>query len=110
MGSTATGSVLVVDDDAAVGAVLEALLVQAGVKATHVPSAARALALLEERPFDVVLTDLRMPGMDGMQLLAKVTQTWPEVPVIVLTAHGSVPLAVEAMRAGATDFLLKPFD
>jgi two-component system response regulator AtoC len=53
---------------------------------------------------------MRMPGMDGMQLLGKIQEQWPDLPVIVLTAHGTVPLAVEAMRAGAADFLLKPFD
>jgi two-component system response regulator AtoC len=58
----------------------------------------------------VMVTDLRMPGMDGMELLVQVTKTWPDVPVIMLTAHGNVPLAVEAMRQGAFEFLLKPFD
>jgi DNA-binding NtrC family response regulator len=108
--SEVTGSVLVVDDDAAVGTVLQALLVQAGLPAVHVASGALALAALEQRPFDVVVTDLRMPEMDGMQLLGRVAATYPELPVIVLTAHGTVPLAVEAMRKGAADFLLKPFD
>jgi DNA-binding NtrC family response regulator len=102
--------VLVVDDDAAVGTVLAALLQQAGMTATHVPSGDLALRWLERAQADVVVTDMRMPGMDGMALLARVTERWPDVPVIVLTAHGSVPLAVEAMRAGAADFLLKPFD
>jgi two-component system, NtrC family, response regulator AtoC len=105
-----TGSVLVVDDDVAVGTVLVALLVQAGMKAAHVASGAAALKSVEDSPPDVVVTDLRMPGMDGMQLLAHLTARRPEVPVIVLTAHGTVPLAVDAMRAGASDFLLKPFD
>jgi two-component system, NtrC family, response regulator AtoC len=105
-----TGSVLVVDDDAAVGMVLAALLVQAGMKATHVPSGEAALRALDRAPADVVVTDLRMPGMDGMQLLARIAATSPDLPVIVLTAHGTVPLAVEAMRAGAADFVLKPFD
>jgi DNA-binding NtrC family response regulator len=105
-----TGSVLVVDDDVAVGTVLVALLVQAGLEAAHVNSGAAALKALEDRPSDVVVTDLRMPGMDGIQLLAHVAARWPDLPVVVLTAHGTVPLAVEAMRAGAADFLLKPFD
>jgi two-component system response regulator AtoC len=105
-----TESVLVVDDDAAVGTVLAALLAQAGMSASHVPNADAALLALTREPVDVVLTDLRMPGMDGMSLLANVVARWPEVPVIVLTAHGTVPLAVEAMQAGAADFLLKPFD
>jgi two-component system response regulator AtoC len=105
-----TGSVLVVDDDGAVGVVLVALLGQAGMKATHVASGEAALRALASQPADVVVTDLRMPGMDGMQLLARIAARSPEVPVIVLTAHGTVPLAVEAMRAGAADFVLKPFD
>jgi two-component system response regulator AtoC len=104
------GSVLVVDDDEAVGTVLVALLEQAGMTASHVPNGEAALRSLEGAPADVVVTDLRMPGMGGMSLLAKIAERWPDVPVVVLTAHGTVPLAVEAMRAGAADFLLKPFD
>jgi DNA-binding NtrC family response regulator len=106
------GSILVVDDDEAVGTVLVALLHQAGTSATHVKDGATALRLLEQqqRRADVVVTDLRMPGMDGLQLMRQILGRWPDLPVIVLTAHGTVALAVEAMRAGATDFLLKPFD
>ena len=102
-------SVLVVDDDLALGRVLLALLRQAGLPGEHVSSAARALAELERRPFDVVLTDLRMPGMDGMTLLSEIGSRWPGQPVLLLTAHGNVPTAVEAMRRGAAGFLLKPF-
>jgi two-component system response regulator AtoC len=105
-----TGSVLVVDDDAAVGIVLVALLTQAGMSAAYVAGGEAALRVLASKPADVVVTDLRMPGMDGMQLLAHITARSPDLPVIVLTAHGTVPLAVEAMRAGAADFVLKPFD
>jgi len=105
-----TGSVLVVDDDAAVGTVLAALLAQAGMKAKHVVSGEAALRALEHEPADVVVTDLRMPGMDGMQLLSRIAAMSPGLPVIMLTAHGTVPLAVEAMRTGAADFVLKPFD
>ncbi len=104
------GSVLLVDDDPAVGKVLGALLHQAGMQTTHVTSAEAALQLLEKRPVDVVVSDVRMPGMDGLTLLARVGERWPSLPVIVLTAHGTVPMAVEAMKAGAADFVLKPFD
>src|SRR5262245_10537284 len=97
------GSVLVVDDDVAVGTVLQAMLRQGGYEARHVTSGADALAALEARPYDVVISDVRMPGMDGMALLGEVAKKWPEVPVVLLTAHGSVPLAVEAMKAGAGD-------
>ena len=103
-------SVLVVDDDRAVGRVLVALLSQDGLEAEHVSSGKEALVLLESRPFECVLTDLRMPVMDGMELLRELSARWPDLPVIMLTAHGSVPLAVEAMKAGAAEFLLKPFE
>jgi DNA-binding NtrC family response regulator len=100
---------LVVDDDAAMRTVLVALLKQEGFSCEHVASGSEALRSLERRPFDVVLTDLRMPDMDGLALLKAIGQKWASVPVILLTAHGSVPDAVEAMKAGAVDFMLKPF-
>ena len=104
------GNVLVVDDDPAVGKVLSAQLAQAGIACRHVPDAAAALALLRESPVDVVITDLRMPGASGMELLADIGERWPDIPVILLTAHGSISVAVDAMKKGAADFLLKPFD
>jgi len=104
------GTVLIVDDDVAVGAVLAGLLEQAGIQARHVPSAERALGALASTDVDVVVSDVRMPGMDGLELLERVRERWVGVPVILLTAHGTVPLAVQAMRAGAADFILKPFD
>jgi DNA-binding NtrC family response regulator len=104
------GTILIVEDDAAVGKVLAMMLAQAGFDAHHVASAEAGLAVLETRPFDVVLSDIRMPGMNGMELLAELGVRFPELPVILLTAHGSVPMAVEAMKAGAVDFLLKPFE
>jgi DNA-binding NtrC family response regulator len=58
---------------------------------------------------DLVITDLRLPGMDGLELLAKIRQQYSVVPVVVMTAFGTIETAVEAMKAGATDFLLKPF-
>jgi two-component system, NtrC family, response regulator AtoC len=104
------GRVLVVDDDAAVGEVLIALLERAGHRAWHVRSAGSALESIDRHGAEVVISDIRMPEMDGMELLGKILDRWPDLPVVMLTAHGSVPLAVEAMRAGAADFMLKPFD
>jgi two-component system response regulator AtoC len=104
------GNVLLVDDDPAVAKVLGALLAQAGLTTHTARDGQEALALLARKPIDVVVSDVRMPGMDGMQLLSEVAKGWPDVPVILLTAHGTVPLAVEAMKAGAADFVLKPFD
>ena len=110
MTTDVTGDVLVVDDDLAVSKVLAALLAQAGITCRQVPDAPSALEALRARPVDVVLTDLRMPGPSGVDLLEAIVARWPEVPVILLTAHGNVGVAVEAMKKGAADFLLKPFD
>lgn len=71
---------------------------------------ARALALLEAAEIDVVVTDIKMPGSDGMELLAEAKRRWPEVEIIVMTAYGSVATAVDAIKRGAYDFLTKPFD
>src|SRR6478672_1030697 len=103
-------NVLVVDDDPAVGSVLEGLIEQAGAEASISPNAKAALAALELGDFDCVITDLNMPGMNGMELVSHLNRAWPELPVIVLTAHGSIPTAVEAMQRGASDFLTKPFE
>jgi two-component system, NtrC family, response regulator AtoC len=103
-------SVLLVDDDPAVGKVLSGLLHQAGIDSVHVLSAEDALTELNRVYFEVVITDLLMPGMDGMELLRRVRLSYPDVPVIMMSAHGTVPRAVEAMRAGAADFVLKPFE
>jgi DNA-binding NtrC family response regulator len=110
MTQTLTGAVLIVDDDRAVGMVLLGLLRQAGHQARYAASGIEALSILKEESIDVVISDLRMPQMDGMELVAAIKERIPELPVILLTAHGTVPIAVEAMKAGAADFLLKPFD
>jgi two-component system response regulator AtoC len=104
------GPVLIVDDDPAIGKVLSALLGQIDVQCILADSGESALELLERRPIELIISDLRMPGIDGLSLLRRVTAEWPDLPVILLTAHGSVPVAVEAMKAGAADFLLKPFE
>jgi DNA-binding NtrC family response regulator len=101
-------SILVVDDDVAVGKVLFALLKQAGYRVRHVTSGAQALVAVGEASYDAVVSDLKMPGMDGMELLAALKEHDPALPVVMLTAHGTIALAVEAMRLGAVDFLTKP--
>ena len=108
--ATARESVLVIDDDAAIGKVLVALLKQGGLDVRFAPSAEAGLAELEAQPVDLVLSDVRMPGMDGMALLDEVQAKYPDIPVVLLTAHGSVALAVEAMKRGAADFVQKPFE
>jgi two-component system response regulator AtoC len=103
-------TVLIVDDDAALRKVLGALLGQAGIASVEAASGREALLILQSRLIDAVVADLRMPEMDGMDLVSYVASGWPDVPVVMLTAHGTVALAVEAMRRGAADFVLKPFD
>ena len=109
MGTT-IGTVLVVDDDVGVRKPLAAQLGQANVTVLQAGNGIEALALLQKTLVDVVVTDVRMPGMDGLQLLDQVVTRWPDLPVILITAHGSVPMAVEAIKKGASDFVLKPFD
>jgi two-component system response regulator HydG len=101
--------VLVVDDDAGLRYTLTEILGGAGHTVTTADSGAQALARLPEG-FDLVLTDLRMPKMDGITLLRRVLAEAPGTRVIVLTAHGSERHAVDAMKAGAWDYLKKPFD
>ena len=102
--------VLLVDDDTAITTVLGSLLKQEKMAVMCAASGAQALAALTKHPVDLVVTDLRMPGMDGMTLLRQIAQSHADVPVVVLSAHGTVSLAVDAMKAGAADFLTKPFD
>ena len=101
---------LIVDDNKTTTNSLCALVKRRGHEAMAAYEGAEALRALETRLVDVVVTDLKMPGMDGMELLRRIRERWPEVIVIVITAHGSVEAAVEAMKNGAFDFLTKPLD
>jgi len=103
-------AILVVDDDAPVGEILGAQLRQAGHDCQVVTSGAQALEALEQRPFAMVLSDLHMPRMDGRALLSEIGARWPHVPVALISAYGTISIAVEAMKAGAVDFVQKPFD
>ncbi|MFH1809640.1 MAG: sigma-54 dependent transcriptional regulator [Pseudomonadota bacterium] len=102
--------VLVVDDEPGVRLILRGLLGQLGYGVVDAEAARPALEVLEREPVDVILTDLQMPGEDGLWLLDEVRRRMPFVPVVLLTAHGSVENAVAAMRRGAADFLTKPVD
>jgi DNA-binding NtrC family response regulator len=105
-----TARVLVVDDEARMAEVVAAALRRAGHECETCANAEAALAALDERAVDVVVTDWKMPGMDGVELLRRVHARRPGLPVILLTAHGTVPAAVAAMREGAFDYVTKPFD
>src|SRR5580692_11274247 len=102
--------VLVIDDDASLRFTLEAVLSDAGLVVETCDGGAAGLAAFEARGADVVLTDLAMPDMDGMQVLERMRANDPSVPVLMLTAHGSERVAVAAMKAGAFDYIPKPFD
>jgi two-component system response regulator AtoC len=102
--------VLVVDDEQSLRKVLAATLQREGYEVTVCGDGEEALSALERDGADVVVTDLVMPKLDGLALLRKVVSRHPDVPVIVITAHGRIDSAVEAMKAGAFDFLAKPFD
>ncbi|MDP2304966.1 MAG: sigma-54 dependent transcriptional regulator [Pseudomonadota bacterium] len=102
--------VLVVDDDRAMCDLLEEALDELGFAATTRTAPAAALQALAELDFDVVVTDLNMAGGDGLALCARVAESRPDIPVIILTAFGSMEAAIGAIRAGAWDFLTKPVD
>ena len=100
---------LVVDDDIQMLSALEAALRRKGHSVETASNGIDAASKLEKETVQAVITDLRMPGMNGLELLQHVRRTKPALPVIVLSAYGTVPTAVEAIKAGASDFLLKPF-
>ena len=103
-------TILVVDDDKNILQVLEARLASAKYKTLTARSAEEAVELLSRHPVDLVVSDVKMPGMGGVGLLREVLAQWPTVPVILLTAYGSIPDAVSTIRSGAADYLTKPFD
>lgn len=102
-------SVIVVDDEASIRTAVEQWLSLSGFTVQLFARAEDCLAQLPQHFPGVVISDVRMPGMDGLQLLERLRAQDPDLPVILLTGHGDVPMAVEAMRNGAYDFLEKPF-
>jgi len=103
-------TILMVDDDKNILQVLEARLSFAHYKTLTAKSAEEAVELLAQHPVDLVVSDVKMPGMGGVGLLHEILVQWPHIPVILLTAYGSIPDAVSTIRSGAADYLTKPFD
>jgi two-component system response regulator FixJ len=103
-------TVCIVDDDRAVLAALTSLLTAEGYAVRAHESARTFLDMIQQDDCGCVVTDVRMPGMSGLDLLAKMKERSVSMPVIVITAHGDVPLAIAAMKRGAKDFFEKPFD
>jgi DNA-binding NtrC family response regulator len=102
------GRVLVVEDEEYVRDSLVEILGSRGFEARPADSVAQALEHLGRAPVDVVLSDLRMPGADGLELVRRMQTVAPDVPVVILTGHGTVTSAVECLKAGASDYILKP--
>ena len=110
MGQRSDATVFVVDDDDAVRRSLERLVRSVGLEVVAFPS---AQDFLDHEPPDgpaCLILDVRMPGLSGLDLQQKLTEEGFRVPVIFMTGHGTVPMSVRAMKAGAVDFLQKPFD
>ena len=103
-------TILIADDNRSTTETLSTLVERWGHAAFAAFDGAQGLSILESEAIDILVTDLRMPHVDGMQLLETVGDRWPEVIVIVVTAYGSIQTAVEAMQKGAFDFLTKPYD
>jgi two-component system response regulator FlrC len=100
--------VLVVDDEPGIRSFIRQVLEGEGLEVSEAPDGDRAAELIDRQSFHLLITDLRMPGMDGMQLLERARASMPEMETIVLTAHGTVESAVQAMKLGAFDYLTKP--
>ncbi len=102
--------ILIVDDEKDFVEMFSLRLTRQGERVSAAYSGQEALDLLKTTPIDVVILDIRMPGMDGIQTLKEIKATYPLVEVILLTGHGSTETAVEGMKAGAFDYLMKPAD
>lgn len=102
-------SVLIVDDEKNIRLTLSQALESLQLKIDTAVNGEEALAKLNEKKFGLILLDLKMPGMDGMEVLRQISQVQPQTRVIIITAHGTIESAVEAMKLGAVDFIQKPF-
>lgn len=103
-------SILVVDDDVGAQRALLQVLKKEGYRVDAAPSAVRALEKLKENPVDLLITDIRMERMDGMELMREVRGRWPDIPVIIMTAFASIDTAIRSIHAGAYDYVSKPYE
>ena len=103
-------SILVIDDEAAIRETLKEILEYEKYDVTLAEDGAKGLQLLQKNNFDVILSDVKMPGIDGMELLDRVQALAPDVPMVMISGHGSVEMAIEATKKGAYDFITKPPD
>jgi DNA-binding NtrC family response regulator len=101
--------ILIVDDEKNICLVLSQVLESLGLEIDTASSGQAALGKLEDSKIGLLLLDIRMPGMDGMEVLRRFRQARPDIQIVMITAYGTIELAVEAMKAGAIDFIQKPF-
>ena len=101
--------ILIVDDEAGMREFLSIFLEREGFQVEAAQDGQEALQAAEKAPFDLVISDLRMPTMDGVRLLEGLRKFQPEIPVILMTAYASAESAIEAMKLGAYDYITKPF-
>jgi DNA-binding NtrC family response regulator len=101
--------ILIVDDEKNIRLTVSQSLEPLDLSVHTAASGEEALKKLREEPFGLVFLDLKMPGMDGMEVLTRIKKEWPKIRVVIITAHGTIESAVEAMKLGAVDFIQKPF-
>ncbi|MCW8875067.1 MAG: response regulator, partial [Gammaproteobacteria bacterium] len=109
MNDEAKHQVLLIDDELIALTNLTTVLEREGYRVTACKTGEEGVAALQSTAFDLVLTDLRMPGIDGIDVLRHIRETMPEVPVIMITGHATLDSAVDAMKAGAYHYIAKPF-
>ena len=102
--------ILIADDEPNIRQGLAEALEDQGYEIEQAPSGEAALTLLESAPFDLVLVDLVMEEMDGIQVLQEINRQWPQTEVVIITAHGTIETAVKALKEGAYDYLTKPIN
>ena len=104
-----TAKILIVDDEQQMRLALCETLRRAGYNTSEAESPAKAVALFRKGGYDLVVSDIRMPEMTGIELLSRLKAIDPEIPAVMITAYGTIEDAVEAMKRGASDYILKPF-
>ncbi len=102
--------ILVIDDEEIVRMSCERALQVEGFQTGVASSGSEGLEMLEKDPYDLVLLDVKMPDMDGIEVLGKIKSSWPHIKVIMISGYSTVDTAVEALRSGAVNFIQKPFD
>src|SRR5215471_7608227 len=108
--SNPSAKILLIEDDPAIATTLRRVLTDEGYETTSETTGEGGLVAARQGDFDVVITDLKLPGLSGLQLVRELHPDHPRLPVLMMTAHGTTETAIEAIQAGAFDYILKPFE